>query len=624
MGNGKNYKICAIVILSVYTIFSQYGVEEIDSLNATKGAYFGGTVTAKTRQATSPDSFVVKQGDNEFKTYPYSEGGIPDSVPKSHHAVEADSAGKAANSDSLGGKSAAEYTPVDTSNKYKDHTHLQNLNSTSYTHLTQTNHTDLTDGGNSSLHYHSSDRARTNHTGTQAISTVDGLQSALDSKCNLIDTMLFAWDDDLEAYLPKSLYGDSLANHLSGMNGYPLVKTGTSSLQAYDSLFIRKLNIYSGSSGASPNANSDDFVIQANHNCGLSLLSPDGYNTQFSMGTNSDNVSFAVVNDYANSYSKLGASASGFSLIFTVDGFTEAGRFKTGGTFNLSTVANAGTNPGKYLCLDASNNVDYRTDSEVLSDIGAAASSHKHDFDEIAGPAGCAYHLAYWNDQAELDTATIIVDGNDVWFGKNGTAYSTMYVETLMDMIFYNGSPSETRFYEPSSGVFSIVSAGTINITTGNYTGTDGLSIGQDGKIYAKSPLIIEDSITYPSGNFTGTLGGVSGTVQGTIYWTRIGDQVTLRIPPMSGTSNSTQMYISGLPNGLCPNGAQSLAAACNLASSATDNGNLVGDGSVSCWVQPIGGNVLQFDRNGDQYGWTASGSKGFQGGNINIVYMVY
>lgn len=34
------------------------------------------------------------------------------------------------------------------------------------------NMTDLTDGGDSTLHYHATDRARANHTGTQTLSTI--------------------------------------------------------------------------------------------------------------------------------------------------------------------------------------------------------------------------------------------------------------------------------------------------------------------------------------------------------------------------------------------------------------------------------------------------------------------
>jgi len=49
---------------------------------------------------------------------------------------------------------------------------LQGGTTGQYYHLTAANHTDLTDGGDSTLHYHSSDRDRANHTGTQPASTI--------------------------------------------------------------------------------------------------------------------------------------------------------------------------------------------------------------------------------------------------------------------------------------------------------------------------------------------------------------------------------------------------------------------------------------------------------------------
>jgi len=49
---------------------------------------------------------------------------------------------------------------------------LQGGTTDQYYHLTSTQHTDLTDAGDSSLHYHSSDRNRANHTGTQLASTI--------------------------------------------------------------------------------------------------------------------------------------------------------------------------------------------------------------------------------------------------------------------------------------------------------------------------------------------------------------------------------------------------------------------------------------------------------------------
>lgn len=73
--------------------------------------------------------------------------------------------------------------------EYADHTVLDNLNSTSYYHLTQAHHTDLTDAGDSSLHYHSTDRARANHTGTQTKSTISDFAHALAGSEHNADTL---------------------------------------------------------------------------------------------------------------------------------------------------------------------------------------------------------------------------------------------------------------------------------------------------------------------------------------------------------------------------------------------------------------------------------------------------
>lgn len=51
-------------------------------------------------------------------------------------------------------------------------TGLEGGGSGHYYHLSQADHTDLTDGGDSALHYHATDRNRTNHFGTQAWSTI--------------------------------------------------------------------------------------------------------------------------------------------------------------------------------------------------------------------------------------------------------------------------------------------------------------------------------------------------------------------------------------------------------------------------------------------------------------------
>lgn len=57
---------------------------------------------------------------------------------------------------------------------HNDTSGLQGGTTDEYYHLTETHHTDLTDGGNSILHYHNEDRNRVNHTGTQDWATITG------------------------------------------------------------------------------------------------------------------------------------------------------------------------------------------------------------------------------------------------------------------------------------------------------------------------------------------------------------------------------------------------------------------------------------------------------------------
>lgn len=54
-----------------------------------------------------------------------------------------------------------------------------------YYHLTATQHTDLTDAGDSTLHYHADDRSRANHTGTQAASTISDFDTEVSNNTDV-------------------------------------------------------------------------------------------------------------------------------------------------------------------------------------------------------------------------------------------------------------------------------------------------------------------------------------------------------------------------------------------------------------------------------------------------------
>lgn len=62
----------------------------------------------------------------------------------------------------------------------RNHNDLQNIQggaANDWYHLTNAQATDLTDGNDSTAHFHSADRARANHTGTQTTSTISDISS---------------------------------------------------------------------------------------------------------------------------------------------------------------------------------------------------------------------------------------------------------------------------------------------------------------------------------------------------------------------------------------------------------------------------------------------------------------
>ena len=62
-----------------------------------------------------------------------------------------------------------------------------------------------------------------------------------------------------------------------------------------------------------------------------------------------------------------------------------AGAGEFDGILNLGSVVNAGTDTDKFLVLDASGNVDFRTGAQVLSDIGGAVAGAMYSFNVSDG-----------------------------------------------------------------------------------------------------------------------------------------------------------------------------------------------------------------------------------------------
>lgn len=93
---------------------------------------------------------------------------------------------------------------------------------------------------------------------------------------------------------------------------------------------------------------------------------------RFVLGDNTADEKFEIVTDDDAD----GDLTDTLTEVFSVNGL---GATSIAGTVNLGSVVNAGTDTDKFLVLDSGGNVDFRTGTEVRSDIGAGTLSVESD-----------------------------------------------------------------------------------------------------------------------------------------------------------------------------------------------------------------------------------------------------
>lgn len=84
---------------------------------------------------------------------------------------------------------------------------------------------------------------------------------------------------------------------------------------------------------------------------------------------------------------------------------------------------------------------------------------------------------------------------------------------------------------------------------------------------YINSSTAVADLVSGKMGSFTATLTGCTTSPTGSVSWTKQGRNVTLNIPSISGTSNTTAATLTGMPAELWPTVAR------NFICPTTDNG---------------------------------------------------
>ena len=210
----------------------------------------------------------------------------------------------------------------------------------------------------------------------------------------------------------------------------------------------------------------------------------------------------------------------------------------TGGIV-LGTVAAAGTDTDKFLVLDGSGNVDYRTGTQVLSDIGAAASKTYGISDDNA---------------VEIDGADI-ADNEYARFTANGLESRTAAevaadIEGSIDAVGALNSGSIT------SGFGTITAGGIIKTEdTTNATSTTDGSLQTDGGLSVVLDAVFGDDVTLITDSAVLNLGvgsDVKLTHDGTTGGTLSGTPVVVDSLGASALANDTY---SGLVLGFIANG---------------------------------------------------------------------
>jgi hypothetical protein len=138
------------------------------------------------------------------------------------------------------------------------------------------------------------------------------------------------------------------------------------------------------------------------------------------------------------------------------------------------------------------------------------------------------------------------------------------------------------------------------------------------GQLVAGNPvsLIILSGVAYvveplqATGSFTLTGTGFSGTAPTMTVYYRIQDsQVTIAFTGLSGTSNMTSFTLTGWPSGLQGNSQQGISPLLYGQDSGTPCG-------ANLTIQPVtGGTTVIVNKLASGGAWTASGTKGLQGG---------
>ena len=179
---------------------------------------------------------------------------------------------------------------------------------------------------------------------------------------------------------------------------------------------------------------------------------------------------------------------------------------------------------------------------------------------------------------------------------------------TLTSNFFNPGGPqlADPNYYDVDCQQAINVSGGGNQSYGRMYRTTNMFNIGGDGfrPVGDTAVIALSDVRVANQWSGTGTFTGFSGTVTGPVFATIEGREVTLLLPPISGTSNDSTMTMTGLPTGFLPGSQRRLDTTIQDNTSTWQKGAVVVDQVSVNFYKTLSGD-----------GFTTSGTKGLFGG---------
>lgn len=207
---------------------------------------------------------------------------------------------------------------------------------------------------------------------------------------------------------------------------------------------------------------------------------------------------------------------------------------------------------------------------------------------------------------AALRTINAISDYTALQMGTAATAYGQIGWGTGGEVV-YNAAAGATRqhVFQVSGSNRLVVDANGAAVT-GSISATSLVDISAAGAGQIKFPATQNASADantlddYQEATYTGTATGMTTSPTGTVSYTLTGNEATLNLPEITGTSNATTFTVTGMPAEARP------ASRKTVLGRAQDNGGAIVPVRID--IETTG--VLTIYANADAGAFTASGSK--------------